>query len=56
MNAEIISVGTELTLGEITNSNARFLADQLRQFDIHNYWQTTVDDQRERIVTAIRQA
>lgn len=56
MNAEIISVGTELTLGEITNTNARFLADQLRQFDIHNYWQTTVDDQKERIVTAIRQA
>lgn len=56
MNAEIISVGTELTLGEITNTNARFLADQLRQLDIHCFWQTTVDDQPARIMAAIHQA
>ncbi|WP_295729877.1 competence/damage-inducible protein A [uncultured Limosilactobacillus sp.] len=56
MNAEIISVGTELTLGEITNTNARFLANQLRELDINCFWQTTIDDQQSRIVTAINQA
>ena len=28
MQAEIISVGTEIILGQITNTNARYLADQ----------------------------
>lgn len=34
MQAEIISVGTEIILGQITNTNARYLADQLRQLAI----------------------
>ncbi|WP_251547208.1 competence/damage-inducible protein A [Limosilactobacillus caecicola] len=56
MEAEIISVGTEITLGQITNTNARFLADQLRQLNIKDYWQTTVNDDRQRIIAAIHQA
>lgn len=56
MDAEIISVGTEITLGQIANTNARFLADQLRQLDIQNHWQTTIDDQPSRIINAIHQA
>ena len=34
MEAEIISIGTEIVLGQIVNTNARFLADQLRRLDI----------------------
>lgn len=56
MDAEIISVGTEIILGEITNTNARFLADQLRQLDISCNWQTTVDDDETRIIQALHQA
>lgn len=56
MEAEIISVGTEITLGQITNTNAQFLADQLRQLNIENYWQTIVDDNPERIIAAIHNA
>lgn len=56
MKAEIISVGTEITLGQIVNTNARILADQLRQLDIECHWQTNVDDDEQRIIEAIHQA
>lgn len=56
MQAEIITVGTELTLGEVVNTNARYLADQLRQLGIAAPWQVTVDDDPARIRSAIHQA
>lgn len=56
MEAEIISVGTEIVLGQIVNTNARFLADQLRRLDINAYWQTTTDDEPRRIKEAILHA
>lgn len=42
--AEIISVGTELLLGEILNTNAQFLAQELAQLGIPHYYQTVVGD------------
>ena len=56
MEAEIISIGTEIVLGQIVNTNARFLADQLRRLDIDAHWQTTTDDDPTRIQAAISQA
>ena len=56
MEAEIISIGTEIIVGQIVNTNARFLADQLRRLDIDAHWQTTTDDDPTRIQAAIRQA
>ena len=49
MKAEIISVGTELLLGQITNTNAQFLANELQSLGIESYFQTTVGDNTERI-------
>lgn len=42
--AEVISVGTELLLGEILNTNAQFLAQELARLGIPHYYQTTVGD------------
>ncbi|MCU0547719.1 MAG: competence/damage-inducible protein A [Leptolyngbya sp. Prado105] len=56
MNAEIISVGTELLLGNILNSNAQFLAEQLAGLGIPHYFQTVVGDNPERLKQAIRVA
>ena len=60
MSAEIICVGTELLLGEILNSNAQFLAEELAQLGIPHYYQTTVGDNPQRIhqviATAIQRA
>jgi nicotinamide-nucleotide amidase len=49
MTAEIICVGTELLLGDILNSNAQFLAQQLAQLGIPHYFQTVVGDNPGRI-------
>ncbi|MBW4443457.1 MAG: competence/damage-inducible protein A [Plectolyngbya sp. WJT66-NPBG17] len=54
MNAEIISVGTELLLGNILNSNAQFLAQQFAELGIPHYFQTVVGDNPDRLKQAIR--
>lgn len=53
MSAEIICVGTELLLGDILNSNAQYLAQQLAQLGIPHYYQTVVGDNVERLKKAI---
>lgn len=52
--AEIISVGTELLLGNILNSNAQFLAEELAQLGIPHYFQTVVGDNRDRLQSAVK--
>lgn len=50
MKAEIICVGTELLLGNITNTNAKFLSQRLAEIGLDVYYQTTVGDNMGRIV------
>lgn len=47
--AEIICVGTELLLGDIINSNAQFLAQELAKLGIAHYHESVVGDNPERI-------
>jgi len=56
MNAEIVSIGTELLLGEIDDTNATYLARQLKMTGLNLYYRTTVGDNEERIANAIRLA
>ncbi|MGJ3237874.1 MAG: competence/damage-inducible protein A [Anaerolineae bacterium] len=56
VTVEIIAVGTEILLGEITDTNSVYLARQLRDLGINIYYMTTVGDNRQRIADAIRQA
>lgn len=49
MQAEIIAVGTELLLGQIVNTNATFLAQELANLGIDVYYQSVVGDNRERL-------
>lgn len=53
MTAEIICVGTEMLLGDILNSNAQYLAQQLAQLGIPHYYQTVVGDNPERLKEVI---
>lgn len=53
MNAEIISVGTELLLGNIVNTDARDLAVTLSELGINVFWQTVVGDNRQRLTEAV---
>jgi competence/damage-inducible protein CinA-like protein len=54
-SAEIITIGTELLLGEIVDTNSQYLARQLRDAGIDIYWTTTVGDNLVRIAEAVRQ-
>lgn len=56
MTAEIICVGTELLLGNIVNTNAAYLAQQLAALGITSYYQTVVGDNRERLLDALELA
>ena len=55
-SAEILTIGTEILLGEIIDTNARYLARQLRDAGIDLYRKTTVGDNARRIAQAIQQA
>src|SRR4030067_1353804 len=56
MKAEIISTGTELLLGQITDTNSPYLASELPLLGIDLYWITHVGDNQQRIVEALRRA
>jgi competence/damage-inducible protein CinA-like protein len=56
MRAEIISCGTELLLGHITDTNATYLAQSLASLGIDLYFVSQVGDNRGRIVETLRRA
>ncbi len=55
-NAELIAIGTELLLGEITDTNSVYLARQLRDIGVNLFFMTTVGDNLLRISSAISDA
>ncbi|MDO8674069.1 MAG: CinA family nicotinamide mononucleotide deamidase-related protein [Dehalococcoidia bacterium] len=56
MKAEIVSVGTELLLGEIVDSNAAYLARHLPTLGIDLHWVSVVGDNRGRVVEILERA
>lgn len=54
MIVEIITTGTELLLGEITNTNSVFLSKKLNENGYDVLYQTTIGDNQERLSTAIK--
>jgi len=56
VRAEVISVGTELLLGQITDTNATYLCRRLAELGIPVYFRQTVGDNRARIQEAFRLA
>lgn len=56
MNTEIISVGTELLLGDILNSNSQFLSRELAAYGIDILYQSTVGDNKDRLEQTLKTA
>ena len=56
MRAEIISCGTELLLGHITDTNATYLAQSLASLGIDLFFVSEVGDNQGRIVETLRRA
>jgi nicotinamide-nucleotide amidase len=56
MIAEFVSVGTELLLGEIVDTNSAWLAADVAERGVNVYWSTRVGDNLGRIQQALEQA
>ncbi|MDO4313512.1 MAG: competence/damage-inducible protein A [Eubacteriales bacterium] len=56
MTVELISVGTEILLGNIVNTNAAYLAEKIAVLGLSCYHQSAVGDNEERMEDAIRLA
>lgn len=56
MKAELISVGTEILLGEILNTDAQFLSRELSEIGIDVYHQSVVGDNEQRLAESVRTA
>ncbi|MBZ4666550.1 competence/damage-inducible protein A [Mahella sp.] len=53
MDCEIISVGTELLLGQIANTDAQYISQRLSELGINVYYHTVVGDNRQRLLNAL---
>lgn len=53
MQAEIIAIGTEILMGQITNTNGAYMAKQLATLGIASYHQQVVGDNAKRLADAI---
>ena len=56
MQAEIVSIGTELLLGAIVDTNAAYISRQLAEIGIDLYRRVTVGDNEARIACCIEEA
>ena len=56
MKAEIIAVGTEILLGQITNTNAQFLGQELAALGVSVYHESIVGDNKDRLIDTFQQA
>jgi len=56
MRAEIVTIGTELLLGEIVDTNAAFIAGRLADLGVDLFYKTTVGDNELRITQELKRA
>ncbi len=56
MRAEILSIGTEILLGHITDTNAPYLARHLAEMGLDLYYVSQVGDNRGRVTETLRRA
>jgi nicotinamide-nucleotide amidase len=54
LKCEIISVGTELLLGQIANTDAKFISEKLTSLGIDVYFQTNVGDNKSRLLECLK--
>ena len=52
---EILSIGTELLLGNIVNTNSKWLSEQLSALGLNHFRQSTVGDNSDRIIDIVQE-
>src|SRR5918999_3347424 len=55
-SAEIVTVGTEMLLGDLVDTNTAWISQRLAELGVGIYRHTTIGDNPERLVAALRQA
>jgi len=56
MQAEIITIGDEILIGQITDTNSKWIAGQLNVIGVSVYQITSIQDDKEHIIKAIAEA
>lgn len=56
MKAEIITVGTEILLGDILNTNTHYLSNELANMGVDVYYQITVGDNEKRLLNQLEES
>ncbi len=56
MVAEIVSVGTELLMGQVVNTDAQFIAQRLAALGFQVFYHSTVGDNAKRLTAVVHQA
>ena len=56
MTVELISVGTELLLGNIVNTNAAYLSEKCADLGLSCFFQSVVGDNEERLAAVLKTA
>lgn len=56
MRCEVVAIGTELLLGQITDTNSAWIGERLAEAGIDSFYQVKVGDNLERIVECIERA
>ncbi|WP_298370122.1 competence/damage-inducible protein A [uncultured Lutibacter sp.] len=56
MQAEIITIGDEILIGQILDSNSKWIAEELNKIGVSVYQITSIQDNKQHIVSALKQA
>lgn len=56
MKAEIITIGDEILIGQILDSNSKWIAEQLNKIGVSVYQITSIQDNKQHIIEALNQA
>lgn len=56
MQAEIITIGDEILIGQIIDSNSAFISKELNKIGVSVYQITSVQDDREHIIKSLKEA
>jgi len=56
MNAEIITIGDEILIGQILDSNSKWIASALNKIGVSVYQITSIQDEKQHILKAVKEA
>ena len=56
MKAEIITIGDEILIGQIVDTNSQFISQELNKIGVSVYQITSIQDDQQHILDALKEA